>query len=728
MMRLHHGLLAALMIFGCDGGGNPSDDAGQDTQEDAVDTLQDTAPDVPEETGCGSDADCDDSDPCTSDVCDTSTGDCSHGDVDEDSDGYLAAEVDGTDCGGTDCDDTDADIHPGAIPNCDGEDTDCDTLIDNDEDSDGFVAEACDGDDCNDGDASIFPGADPVECSEADHDCNDEPDEDNDGDGEISDACTGGTDCDDGDVTVRSGTAEMNCDGKDNDCNGEMSTFEDVDQDGWANEMCSAVGAEFDCDDHDWDIYPGATEACDDIDDDCDGSWADGGADDDGDTVLDDTCGGADCNDDDPDTYPGSLMIDCSTADHDCNGVEDHDNDADGEDRAACSGTDCDDADPAINAAATEICLDGVDNDCDGVLDGPMLLTTELTVSGAQNSSASLVWSGSEYGVVWTMGGNDIRFNRVSSSGTLVGSEVDVDGQAPSTGEPRMVWTDAGYHMVWTLWDGSPSIYYAMLDGNGAKTRSNVEIITEISTPVEMGFSGSELALLWKPGAGSGIGHFARLATSDGHVIGSSLTIDSVPVAYDGSSIQWTGSQWGVAMEYANMYFESIYMQRITGAGSAIGSAVMLTGYYGPTGLSSLQPSIAWNGSEYGMAFTDRRPAGGYTDVFFMRVGADASMPAGDVNLTGTFPDSNGPSIVWNGSEYGVSWCENVSGNYYVYFTVLDTDGARRISDIQISVTPFLYTTRSRMVWSGSEFGIVWNTPLYGPGGPVVFSRIGYCE
>ena len=87
-------------------------------------------------------------------------------------------------------------------------------------------------------------------------------------------------------------------------------------------------------------------------------------------------CGGDDCNDDDPNRYPGNPEV-CDAAGHDedCDpgtfgGL---DRDVDGVESMACCngsacGTDCDDTLASVRPGATEVC-DGRDNDCDGELD-----------------------------------------------------------------------------------------------------------------------------------------------------------------------------------------------------------------------------------------------------------------------------------------------------------------------------------------------------------------------
>ncbi|MBN2800379.1 MAG: hypothetical protein JXX28_14665 [Deltaproteobacteria bacterium] len=172
----------------------------------------------------------------------------------------------------------------------------------------------------------------------------------------------------------------------------------DNDRDGTVNE--------FDCDDANPEIHPGAEEVCNDIDDDCNGiidddlrgPWyedrdGDGWGDDDHRVegcAPDDSyvLKGGDCDDTDADVFPAAPEL-CNALDDDCDGAVDEgvtaawyaDGDGDGfgdpaTAEQACTaptgfvvdGTDCDDGDPARSPAAQEIC-NGVDDDCDGAVD-----------------------------------------------------------------------------------------------------------------------------------------------------------------------------------------------------------------------------------------------------------------------------------------------------------------------------------------------------------------------
>ncbi len=238
---------------------------------------------------------------------------------------------------------------------------------------------------------------------------------DDDGDGYDADE-----DCDDNNSVVNPGAEEI-CDGVDNNCDGVVDDgvtttfYADSDGDGFGDAASSIDACEQpdgyvpignDCDDTSADAWPGGTEVCDGLDNDCDGQidedtkttwYADGDGDGYGDTATgEDLCeplaGGVtqdgDCDDTDASAHPGGEEV-CDEVDNDCDGDVDEgvtttyyeDVDADGfgvsdTTTESCDlptgyaeqAGDCDDDEAAVNPDAAEVC-DDIDNDCDGDID-----------------------------------------------------------------------------------------------------------------------------------------------------------------------------------------------------------------------------------------------------------------------------------------------------------------------------------------------------------------------
>ena len=398
---------------------------------------------------------------------------------------------------GGDCDDTRDDFYPGAPEDdcTDPADYNCDGSVGYaDADSDGFAA--CE--ECDDTDSSISPDAQEV-CDGVDNDCDADIDDaddsvdtatgatfyaDSDGDGygsldgavESCEAPSGAvenaTDCDDTDSSI-SPDAEEVCDEVDNDCDSFVDTnaidaptwYRDVDSDGYGNASVTVsdcdeppgyVSDDTDCDDSISVINPGASEVCDGVDNDCDGTtdidaidaptwYSDSDSDGYGTStsslvecgqpsgyVSDDT----DCDDTDGSIRPDAEEV-CDGVDNDCDSTTDidaidastwySDSDSDGygaleSAETACdqpSGTlssagDCDDTDAGINPDAAEVC-DGIDNDCDGTDDSAGTAAFEdsagvwldlTTTLGAGTASSPIDWTLSDDGALWLCSGS----------------------------------------------------------------------------------------------------------------------------------------------------------------------------------------------------------------------------------------------------------------------------------------------------------------------------------
>ena len=335
-------------------------DADGDAYGDAADAVEDcTQP----EGYVALDGDCDDSNttinPARPESCNGLDDNCD-GNIDEgyttttwwldgDSDGYGPSDpgedevmeaCEGptdswVDVGG-DCDDANPDVNPGESESCNALDDNCNGVIDEgfpttsyylDADGDGWgdssaTLEACyypagyaeDAGDCDDGAAHVNPGETEV-CDELD------TDEDCDGvsDPEGSPYCQPIYYDGDGDSYYADGALSYClCDPE-----GDFSGY---------------VGGE--CNDSDADVFPGAAEVCDGVDNNCDG-----------------------------DIDEGTLRVWYRDADGDGFGSA-------GASVEACEAPsgyvehpdDCNDGNAAVHPTASEIC-DGVDNNCDGATD-----------------------------------------------------------------------------------------------------------------------------------------------------------------------------------------------------------------------------------------------------------------------------------------------------------------------------------------------------------------------
>ncbi len=308
-----------LLLPACDSTGDPRD-PGSDTGSDVVD-ADDGCPDVP----CGA------GQVCEAGRC-VDEGAC----IDNDNDGY------GRNCSaGDDCDDRDANVNPARSEVCgDDIDNDCNFIID---------------------DLAACTPCTP-ECTPGTSTCS----------GDRVRLCDDSSGCAQYSAALTCGRGEACRDGA---C---VELCADRDLDGFAALAdCPPV----DCDDERADVFPGAPEICDGVDNDCDRITDEGFV---CDEPCDDECsqGQVTC------TADGAGFIACRLADDGCyfetgripcpdgracvdgTCVEEVvciDSDGDGA-GPFCDTADCRPADALSHPAATDIC-DGLDNNCNGIVD-----------------------------------------------------------------------------------------------------------------------------------------------------------------------------------------------------------------------------------------------------------------------------------------------------------------------------------------------------------------------
>ncbi len=342
---------------------------------------------------------------------------------DADSDGFSF--VDG------DCNDHDSNIHPDAAEICDGQDNDCDGLVDDDDSDLSF-------EDYTSSELAQFTWYPDL-------------DEDSFGDSNVEMySCSlpeeeviyvsNDTDCDDSNAAIHPNAIEI-CDENDTDedCNdlsddedpnvdasSFIDYFADSDADNFGDENDLVQQCEMpdgyiidssDCNDLDENIHPEATEICDenDVDEDCNGS----------------------ADDEDPNVDASSHLT--FYADIDEDGFGDPDtvqSQCEMPDGYILDSSDCDDAEVNIHPDATEVCDSGVDNNCNGLaddLDSSVDSTTfttffaDLDVDGFGDANNSVDGCELPSGMVTDDTDCDDSNDDINPSATEICDELNVD-------------------------------------------------------------------------------------------------------------------------------------------------------------------------------------------------------------------------------------------------------------------------------------------------------------
>jgi hypothetical protein len=437
------------------------------------------------------------------------SGDCNDNDasvqtpqpyyVDADGDTYGAGSVvllcsstapTGYSVNNTDCNDASASVHPGAAEVCNGIDDNCDGSIDEgltfvtyyvDADGDGFGAgvgtSLCsnpgagyvtNNTDCNDNDATVNTPQ-PYYL---------DADGDGYGAGSVVSFCSStaplsysvnNTDCNDGAAAINPGATEV-CNGIDDNCNGSVDEgltfvtyYVDADGDGFGagvgTSLCSNPGAGYsldntDCNDNDASVHAPQSYF---VDADGDGFGSTTTA-----LVCSSTAtagystNNTDCNDANAAINPSATEV-CNGIDDNCNGSIDEGltfvvyyADLDGDTYgnfansvSTCNGApvgyvlnsgDCNDAVAAINPGATEICANGIDDNCNGSVDeGCTAGCTNAPTANAGTGSS--ICNGSTIALNGSIGGGATNGTWSGGSGNFQNASVLNTVYTPSSAD-----------------------------------------------------------------------------------------------------------------------------------------------------------------------------------------------------------------------------------------------------------------------------------------------------
>jgi putative metal-binding protein len=348
-----------------------------------------------------------------------------------------------------------------------------------------------------------------------------------------------------------------------------------------------------------------------------------------------------------------------------------------------CDG-DCGAHDAAVKPGAVERC-DGVDNDCDGQVDedapcdrtcdAPQLLVSgaRLTTTTPGSTRPSLVWTRDRYVAIFADFGSFI--SRASLTGSTVGAAHPLIGspEFPPSTAPRAAWTGSEIAVL----------------NRGLYDRAGRPLGVSVGSGDDLVWTGKEYGLI---GAGSGGVGFSRRAPDGTSIASGSLSATSST----SSRIAWNGASYGAVWLGGGLKFRLIAPLDIASGQSVdVGSA---GGVFGR--------AIAAGDGTFGIAWSDNR--NGDTEIYFARFSSEGIKLGPELRVTNSAGASIDPAIAWSGSEWGIVWGDTRTGNEEIWFARIDATGVKVGSDFQVTNAPGHSRTPS-IVWAGGKYGIAWS-------------------
>jgi hypothetical protein len=274
---------------------------------------------------------------------------------------------------------------------------------------------------------------------------------------------------------------------------------------------------------------------------------------------------------------------------------------------------------------------------------------------------------------------------------------LQITSTAAEARKPSIAWNGDGYGVVWST---EYVIYFARLDATGQKIGTDVELASGQGSRLDprIVWTGSEYGIVWEDQRDGIYGeiYFILLDVSGEPLIGAVRVTDSngrtgLP------SIAWTGTEFGLAWQDERQPGRGIYFTRMSAEGVKIGDELWIGGEV--PFASFYSPSLVWNGAGYGLVWVDNI----HSNLFFTRLDPSGNELGNEIEIESLIGAARAPTLVWNGSGYAVVWLEWPSA--VVFFRRLDASGAPIGSVFEASS---FHTTRPAIAWNGSHYAVVW--------------------
>jgi cysteine-rich repeat protein len=356
-----------------------------------------------------------------------------------------------------------------------------------------------------------------------------------------------------------------------------------------------------------------------------------------------------------------------------------------------------------------EACGNRVDDDCDGVTDLIVRETPNVTVSDRpirNYSESRIVWTGSEFAVLWQSYVHTVILTRLDRWGRRV--DWDRDLVDDPSGVYDFYWTGSLMSMLWSEERGSTyDLLYQAMDPGGSAVSPPVDIVSRLLSygRLHAAWSGDLLGIVMENYVDSTPAldpHYSFFSVStDGSSVSDEMVLGDYMRVYP-ECLTWTGSEF--AMLYVD---EDVY--------GGTGSEKRID-FISPEGF--ITRTVHAEGDpyedEYDCTWTDSRMAVAasvgeeYLTLHFLAEDGSLAADAPIAPLTMDEVHNIKAVIVWTGSETGLFWSDSRSGNSEIYFARVGAAGARLIDDVRLTRTTYDSTLVSA-AWTGSSYGVTWN-------------------
>ncbi len=335
------------------------------------------------------------------------------------------------------------------------------------------------------------------------------------------------------------------------------------------------------------------------------------------------------------------------------------------------------------------------------------ILVVPLVGESSEPARPAIAFNGTEYLIAWSdevfaTSASDIGAVRVTPAGVSDGGSLMLSFGPNAQASPAVASSDSGFLVVWNdfrragyvdLYAARLSTAGSVLDPNGIVVQSNV-----MSTPPAIASDGTDYLVAW----GGALGLSARRVSAAG---AQDPAIKVGLGSGERFAVASNGTDYLVAWTSGTSSNRRIRGSRVSGAGSLLDSNGILLS---SAGSLEIEPSVASNGTDYLVAWSDYRNVTG-PDIYAARMtAAGVVVDTGGIAISTATAEQTAPSIGCNGTDYLVAWQDRRNGPDDIYASRVTAVGAVvDPSGIEISTAADAQLAPS-VTSNGAEYLVAW--------------------
>lgn len=355
---------------------------------------------------------------------------------------------------------------------------------------------------------------------------------------------------------------------------------------------------------------------------------------------------------------------------------------------------------------------------------GTVLDPSGIPISTAPNNqrAPAVAHDGTNFLVVWedsrsNSGSSDLYGARVSGSGTVLNtSGILISNAYGNQADPAVAYNGTNFLVVWEdTRNGGSDLYGARVGSTGVvRDPSGIPISTSASDQIAptVACSGADWLVVWQD--------FRSSTTSSSDIYGARVSGTGAVLEPSGTPISTaTGDQLAPAVASDGTNWLAMWEDSRSGSSDIYGARVSATGaVLDPSGLnlslsanSQYSPSVAHDGTNFLVVWSDFRSAASAFDIYGVRVSESGTvLDPGGIAISTASEYQGSPMVAHGGTSFLVVWHDQRSGSSYDIYgarvsstgMVLDTGG------IPLSTAPNGQYTPS-VSHDGVRFLVVWH-------------------